>query len=121
MNLAQMLSNACNKYGDKAALVFEGQKYTFRDVDEEVRRRSAWLHRIGVRKGDRVAVQLPKSMEFVFIHLGVLSIGSITLPFNPDYSAEEVAYFLSDSGASLFINDERHLRTTEGSLRQSQG
>ena len=107
MNLAEILSNSCTQYVDKPALIFEGQKYTFRDVDEEVRRRSAWLHRIGVRKGDRVAIQLPKSMEFVFIHLGVLSIGAIMLPLNPDYPPEEVAYFVTDSGAFLFINDEK--------------
>jgi malonyl-CoA/methylmalonyl-CoA synthetase len=101
MNLARVLSEACKKYGDQRAVVFEGKKYTFREIDEEVRRRAIWLRTLGIQKGDRIALQLPKSMEFLFIHLGVLSIGAITLPLNPDYVPEEVHYTLSDSGASL--------------------
>ena len=103
MNLAQVLSEACKKYGDQRAVFFEGKKYTFREIDEEVRKRAIWLKTLGIQKGDRVALQLPKSMEFLFIHLGVLSIGAITLPLNPDYAPEEVHYYLSDSGASLFV------------------
>jgi malonyl-CoA/methylmalonyl-CoA synthetase len=97
MNLAQVLSTSCKKYGDQRAIFFEGKKYTFEEIDEEVRKRAFWLKTLGLQKGDRVALQLPKSMEFLFIHLGVLSIGAITLPLNPDYAPEEVQYYLSDS------------------------
>ena len=121
VNLARVLAESCKKYGQKPAIVFEGKKYTFKEVDEEIRRRSTWLHRMGVQKGDRVAVQLPKSMEFVFIHLGVLSIGAITLPLNPDYPPEEVAYFLTDSGASLFINDEKTFQNNRDFLKAIPG
>ena len=105
MNLAQVLSESYAKYSDKTAIVFEGQGYRFKEMDVEVRRRAAWLERVGVRQGDRVALQLPKGMEFVFLHLAVLSLGAITLPLNYDYSPDEVAYYLSDSGSSVFITD----------------
>lgn len=52
------------------------------------------LHGLGIRKGDRVAVQLPKRMEFLFLHFATLSLGAVTLPLSSDYRAEEAKYFL---------------------------
>jgi malonyl-CoA/methylmalonyl-CoA synthetase len=105
MNLVQVLCESFAKYSDKTAVVFEGQGYRFNEMDEEIRRYAAWLQRGGVRQGDRIALQLPKGMEFIFLHLAVLSLGAITLPLNYDYSPDEVAYFLSDSGSSVFITN----------------
>jgi malonyl-CoA/methylmalonyl-CoA synthetase len=116
MNLAAALSESFGQYKDKPAIVFEGKSHTFKEVDEDVRKRALWLKGVGVQKGDRVAIQLPKCMEFIFLHLALLSIGAITLPLNPDYSPEEVVYFLSDSGASLFINDARGYERNRGLL-----
>jgi malonyl-CoA/methylmalonyl-CoA synthetase len=105
MNLAQVLSESFVKYSDKTAVVFEGQGYRFKEIDEEIRRRAAWFQKMGVQQGDRIALQLPKGMEFIFLHLAVLSLGAMTLPLNDDYSSDEVAYFLSDSGSSIFITN----------------
>jgi malonyl-CoA/methylmalonyl-CoA synthetase len=121
MNLAQVLSEACKKYGDQRAVFFEGKKYTFGEIDEEVRKRALWLKGLGIQKGDRVALQLPKSMEFFFIHLGVLSIGAITLPLNPDYAPEEVHYYLSDSGASLFVTYGKGFERNRDLVKGIQG
>ena len=105
MNLAQVLSESFAKYQDKPAIVFEGTSYRFKEIDEEIRRRVSWFQKTGIQKRDRIALQLPKSMEFIFLHLAVLSLGAVTLPLNYDYSPEEVAYFLSDSGSSIFITN----------------
>ena len=121
MNLARVLSEACKKYGDQRVVFFEGKKYTFREIDEEVRRRAIWLKTLGIQKGDRIALQLPKSMEFMFIHLAVLSIGAITLPLNPDYAPEEVHYYLSDSGASLFVTYGKGFESNRDLVKGIQG
>lgn len=57
----------------------------------------------GVKLGDRIAIQLPKCMEFLYFHLANLQLGSITVPMNPTYTLEEITYFLSDSEAKIFI------------------
>jgi acyl-CoA synthetase (AMP-forming)/AMP-acid ligase II len=43
MNLAQVLSESSRKYREKPAILFEGRPYTFLEIDEEIRRRAAWL------------------------------------------------------------------------------
>lgn len=107
MNLAKRLSDVAKQYGDKPAIIFESTTYTFSDLDNRVQHYSALLARLGVKVGDRVAIQLPKRMEFIFLELAVISVGGITLPFNPDYKADEIEYFLSDSGSSLLFTDSQ--------------
>ncbi|MBI5016289.1 MAG: AMP-binding protein [Deltaproteobacteria bacterium] len=114
MNLARRISENAAKRPDKTALVFEGVPYTYAAFDHEVERYAAALSSLGIGTGDRVALQLPKRVEFLFLHFATLSLGAITLPLNSDYRAEEVAYFLSDSGSSLFVTDrERFARVAD--------
>lgn len=121
MNLAKLLAETARKYFDKPAVVFEGTSYTFRAFDREVERYTAMLHASGVGKGDRVAVQLPKRMEVLFLHFAILSVGAINLPLNPSFRAEEVEYFLSDSGSSLFVTDEHRFASAERAVRGLRG
>lgn len=121
MNLAGLLAETAKRHFDKPAVVFEGTPYTYRALDREVERFAALLSASGVGKGDRVAVQLPKRMEVLFLHFAALSAGAVSLPLNPDYRAEEVEYFLSDSGSSLYVTDsERYARVRER-IRGRQG
>ncbi len=65
----------------------------------------AYLQALGVQSGDRVALQLPKCLPFIYLHLAIMRLGAITLPLNPGYPQSELTYFLKDSGASLFFAD----------------
>ena len=103
MNLAQLLAQTAAKYADKPAIIFEGKVWTYRDFYDQVQHYASILDRLNIKKGDRVAVQLPKSIEFLFLHFAILSIGAIALPLNPDYRPEEISYFLTDSDSSLFV------------------
>ena len=66
-------------------------------------RLSAALAGLGVRRGDRVAVQVEKSPEAVLLYLACLRIGAVFLPLNPASTAEEVAYFVADAEPSAFV------------------
>ncbi len=119
MNLPQVIAHSFHRYRGKKAIQFEGKNYTFGQMDEEVRKRAGWLKKAGVRKGDRVALLLPKGMEFIFFHLGALSIGGVSLPLNPGSSGEEAAYYLADSETSLFITDAAGRERVEKFLEPS--
>lgn len=64
---------------------------------------SAALADLGVRQGDRVAVQTDKSPEALLLYLACLRIGAVFLPLNPASTAEEVAYFISDAEPAVFV------------------
>jgi len=121
MNLARLLSETAARNPGKNAVVFEGKPCTYGAFDREVGRYAAMLHAAGVGKGDRVAVQLQKRMEFLFLHFANLSVGAVTLPLNASFRPEEVGYFLSDSGSSLFITDGERFARAAGALRGLRG
>jgi len=121
MNLAKLLADSARKFADKPAVVFEGAAWSFRMFDREVARHAAILHALGVEKGDRVAVLLPKRVEVLFLHFAILSVGAIALPLNPEYRAEEVGYFLSDSGCSLLVTDETRFASAQSVIRGLEG
>lgn len=108
MNLAQVLLSTAEKFREKTAIVFEDKAYTFHDIDLGIRRSAAMLNALGVKPGDRVAIQVPKSMDFIFLHLANISNGGITLPLNTGYKSDEIKYFIEDSQSSLYITDEKN-------------
>lgn len=96
------LASNFRTYPDKVALEFVGppiQRTTYAELSLMVRRTMRYLQSLGVNPGDRVALQLPKCLEFIYLHLANLYLGATTLPLNPAYPADETLYFLQDSGA----------------------
>ena len=117
MNLARLISATAAKYADKPAIIFQGKTWTYREFDRQVQSYAARLDRLGIKKGDRVAVQLPKSIEFLFFHFAILTIGAIALPLNPDYSPKEIDYFLTDSGSSLYVTTGEIFSKVESTIQ----
>ena len=107
MNLAQIISHKASQYPDKLAIAFISKgthrNWTYRDLDQQMRQYVAQLKNLGIEKGDRVALQMPKSVEFLAFHFAVLAIDAIALPLNPDYRTNELSYFLTDSASKLLI------------------
>ena len=121
MNLARRLSSIAAEHAEKTAVMFEHTAYTYGDMDREIAGYSSMLTRLGVNPGDRVAIQLPKCMEFVFLELAVLSVGGIVLPLNSDYREEEVRYFLADSESRFFFTDTDRFGRVRGMADEMPG
>jgi acyl-CoA ligase (AMP-forming) (exosortase A-associated) len=66
---------------------------------------AAGLQRLGVCRGDRVAVQLPNGIELVELIFACSRIGAICVPVNPTLKPRQLQHVLQDSGASLLICD----------------
>jgi len=66
---------------------------------------AALLGARGVKPGDRIACQAPKSPEAVMLYLATLKAGAVWLPLNTAYTASEVRYFLDDAEPALFVTD----------------
>src|SRR5258708_13473476 len=106
MSFLNTLMENVASYPDKIALEFMDppvQRVTYRELDQLVQETCGFLGSLGVQPGDRVALQLPKSLEFILLHLATLRVGAICLPLNVAYPPDEIEYFLSDSQARLFF------------------
>ncbi|HDL90029.1 MAG TPA: long-chain-fatty-acid--CoA ligase [Thermodesulforhabdus norvegica] len=121
MNVAQILAQSGARNPGKIAVDFEGTPYTYAQIDERVKRCAGFLKQIGVKKGDRVAIQVPKSMEFVYVHLATLALGAICVPLNTGYPASEVQYFIEDSGSTVFVTYSSGFSSVENAVGSIKG
>jgi malonyl-CoA/methylmalonyl-CoA synthetase len=101
------LYHNCQRLGSKLALEFAGQQLSYIDLEKYTQQAMAYLISLGVVLGDRVAIQLPKSLEFILLHLAAMRLGAISLPLNPAFPAAELEYFLADSEAKVYFGDAR--------------
>ncbi|QQP90041.1 malonyl-CoA synthase [Skermanella sp. TT6] len=80
-----------------------GRIYSYADLHETSGRYARLLTDLGVRKGDRVAVQVEKSPEAIFLYLACLRAGAAYLPLNTAYTKAEVAYFVGDAEPAVVV------------------
>lgn len=81
------------------------REISYRALEQGAAQAAGRLRDLGVRMGDRVGLQVEKSVEAVMIYLGVLKLGAAFLPLNAAYTAAEVAYFRADAEPTAFITD----------------
>ncbi|MEO0328399.1 MAG: malonyl-CoA synthase [Pseudomonadota bacterium] len=81
------------------------RNYTYQDVLDVSGRFANTLVDFGVKPGDRVAVQVPKSIEALVLYLATIRAGAVFLPLNTSYTVSEVEYFLKDAAPTLFVLD----------------
>ncbi len=103
VTIGSCLSSNLESSPDREALIFRGQRYTYRQLGEQVDRVAGALLELGIRKGDKVAVDLPNWPEFVFCYLAALRIGAVVVLVNPRYRAVEISHILGDSDAVAII------------------
>jgi long-chain acyl-CoA synthetase len=102
-NLADLVRSAAERAGDKPALVFRGTTTTWAELDARVDAVASGLQRLGLAKGDRVALQLPNTPDFPAVYFGALRAGFVAVPVNTGYTAEELRHLLADSGARVLV------------------
>jgi len=80
-----------------------GRELRYAEALEQSAAMAHLLNSVGVRAGDRVAVQVEKSPEAVLLYLATLRAGAVYLPLNSAYTAAELEYFLADAEPALFV------------------
>ncbi|MFC0341692.1 malonate--CoA ligase [Paracoccus niistensis] len=83
----------------------DGARFTYSGLVARSGRMANALVDLGVAPGDRVAVQVEKSVEALILYLAVVRAGAVFLPLNTAYTPAEVAYFLGDAEPRIFVCD----------------
>src|SRR5262245_36316486 len=99
----QAFDLATEKAHDATAVVFYGRSIRFRELREAADRLANALASMGVKKGDRVALYLLNSPQFIIAYFAALKCGATVTPISPVYTSHEVKYQLQDSGARAVI------------------
>jgi malonyl-CoA/methylmalonyl-CoA synthetase len=99
----------------------DGRTVSYSDLQKATARYANALVGLSVRPGDRVAVQVEKSIEAILLYLGCLRAGAIFLPLNAAYTNAEIEYFLGDAAPRLFICDPNRHVAYQATAGENQG
>jgi len=101
--LPAFLERSASRFPDNVALVFQGYRMTYRELNQMVNNFAAVLTDFGLGKGDSVAILLPNLIPCVVSYFAIIKIGAIAVMNNPLYSDRELEHQFNDSGAKLLI------------------
>jgi long-chain acyl-CoA synthetase len=99
----QGFDEATARAPERTAVVFYGRAITYGELREATDRLACALARLGLKKGERVALYLLNSPQFIVAYFAALKCGAIVTPISPVYTSHEVRYQLEDSGARGII------------------
>jgi non-ribosomal peptide synthetase component F len=91
------------------ALVGEGERLTYRELDGRANRLAHHLRGLGVGRGTLVGICVERSVEMVVGLLGILKAGGAYVPLDPAYPAERLAFMLEDTAAPVLLTQRRLL------------
>jgi acyl-CoA synthetase (AMP-forming)/AMP-acid ligase II len=86
----------------------DGQVLSYADTAERIETLAGRLAAAGVRRGDRVAVTLPNSPDFVQLMLAITLLGAAAAPLNPAYTEPEYTFYLEDVAPRLLLMPAAH-------------
>src|SRR5919107_1343744 len=98
--LHELIARSARERGDRPALTYGDTTLSYAELWEEVRRAAAAFRRLGLRRGDRVAIYLEKRVETVVAIFGAAAAGLVFVPVNPLLRPKQVGQILSTSGST---------------------
>ncbi|WP_448192526.1 class I adenylate-forming enzyme family protein [Azospirillum sp. sgz301742] len=98
-----LLAETARRAPDKVALIAGTARRSFAELDADSDAVAAALQRQGVRRGERVAIMLENSVEYVIAFFGVMKAGAVYVPVNPSTKADKLAYILTDCGVRALV------------------
>jgi fatty-acyl-CoA synthase len=97
------LAISAKRYPDKAALVFFGAVITYAQLLQKAERLAAYLRSLGVKKGDRVVLNMQNCPQLIIAHWAILRANAVVVPVNPMNRAEELKHYITDPDAKVAI------------------
>jgi len=93
----------CEKYPDQSAIIYLGERFSYRRLKDLIDRFATSLAQLGIGKGDKVMLYISNSVQWVISFFAIQKIGAVVIPIPPIYTSFEIEYMINDSGAETVI------------------
>ncbi|MEG4026408.1 amino acid adenylation domain-containing protein [Microcoleus sp. S13C4] len=103
----QLFESQVERTPDAVAVVFEGQKLTYRELNVKANQLAHYLRSLGVRPEVLVGIWVERSFDMIVGILGVLKAGGAYIPIDPAYPSERIAYVLNDSQPPVLLTQKQ--------------
>src|SRR3990170_5202880 len=121
MNTLDFLTIASSVVPDRTAISFEGQEYSYAQVNERSNRLAHALLDLGVKTGDRVAILQVNCPQYLEAYYGAVKAGAIFVPLNFRAKEDELTYLLNHSESQVLLVGERYLDLANSLRRHAPG
>jgi acyl-CoA synthetase (AMP-forming)/AMP-acid ligase II len=121
MNMGIHLRRSALWFAERTAVVHEGKRFTYKEVNERTNRLANSLSSLGVKKGDRVALLSPNRHQIIEASYACFKRGFIKVPLNYRLSTSELVYMLNNSESSVLILGEEFIGNIEAARREIPG
>jgi acyl-CoA synthetase (AMP-forming)/AMP-acid ligase II len=111
MNLGRYVSRSAKYYPDHIAIMFEGKQISYKELDKRTNRLAQGLYALGLKKGDRVAIQSWNRPEIAETEVACYKAGMVRIPINARLSAAEATGILNNAEVKALIGDKPHLES----------
>jgi long-chain acyl-CoA synthetase len=101
---------ACEKYPDRTAIIYLGEKFSYARMKELIDRFAAALHDLGVKHNDKVMLYIPNCPQFLIGYFGAQQVGAIPVPVSPIYTPHEIRYLINDSESETVLCQDTNFR-----------
>jgi long-chain acyl-CoA synthetase len=105
MDLKSLLENTAKRIGSKTAIVFGECRVSFASLEEDSNRFARALVKMGVKKGDRMAMLQNTSPEFIVVFFGIMKIGGIAVPLDTRYVTDELISLCNDCTPLVAVSE----------------
>ncbi|MEA2014735.1 MAG: AMP-binding protein [Thermodesulfobacteriota bacterium] len=101
--LGAMLEDTSRRYPDRISLLYKDRSVSYAGLNRAVNIFGNRLLKLGVTKGDKVAIMLPNTPDFVISYFAILKIGAVAVTINTMSTSHELLYLLDNCDARAFI------------------
>ncbi len=108
MNVGQVLSETASSVPGKTAVIFKDEKITYADLELMATRLANKLRVCGVIRGDRVAIVLPNSSQWVVSYLAVMKLGAVAVPLDFRFKEEELVPIFRDAQVRMIVTSSQY-------------
>ncbi|HEY53719.1 MAG TPA: long-chain fatty acid--CoA ligase [Caldilineae bacterium] len=118
LNLSILLESSAKDYPGNTAVIFNDRKFSYAELNGAANMFANALSKLGIGKGDNVALMMPNLPYFPIAYYGILKTGATVVPFNVLFTAREVAYHLKDSDAVALVGFAMFAEPAYGGFQQ---
>ncbi|NOR54750.1 MAG: long-chain-fatty-acid--CoA ligase [Sulfurovum sp.] len=115
-NFYELIAAQAKKRKNKVALFVDDEKISYAQILEKSDKLAAFLADRGVKEGDKVALFLRNSPEFIYSVFAISKLGAIVVPVNTFLKEDELSYILEDASASVLIASTIHDKVVNSSV-----
>ena len=112
--LHSIFEQTCITYPENAAVFYNGQTFTYQQINEKANQLARYLHLKGIGRGDYCAILVPRSADMYIAMLAILKIGAAYIPMDVSIPKERLHFVLTDSGSKGIISHSRFFDKYEG-------